>query len=291
MNDLTYSQTDSGLEVVILKTGEAFCPQFSYSRWVGKAQSTISERCSKLEIVDLESFKAPIGFPIGALIKTKLPLSSNGGLQEAILVPAKIFGRWLAKDNPELFDEAVEAGATQFLYSLAGYQLKAVQKETEIVETKAPLALDQEIRLVVDLLPNLLINSGIDPKLANGVALNYLGLHLPSAKDSVNEAHKLLAASNETDLLLTPTKIGKELNLSAVKVNNLLMALGYQVKNLSKKSKTEPDYFPTDLGKPYAGNTLATRKLQKEGADNTSYQHLKWKAEIIDILREQLKEV
>jgi hypothetical protein len=37
--------------------------------------------------------------------------------------------RWLAKDNPELFDEIGDAGATQLLYTLAGYQIKAVEIE------------------------------------------------------------------------------------------------------------------------------------------------------------------
>ena len=66
------------------------------------------------------------------------------------------------------------------------------------------------------------------------------------------------------------------------------MDLGYQVKNLNKTSKDEPAYFATDIGKPYASNTIATGRLYDSGADNTTYQHLKWRPQIVEILREQL---
>jgi hypothetical protein len=81
------------------------------------------------------------------------------------------------------------------------------------------------------------------------------------------------------------------LGVSARHINLLLLDIGYQVKNLNKKSKDEPAYLPTEIGQPYASNTIATGRLYESGADNTSYQHLKWKSQVIEILREQLIEV
>lgn len=130
--------------------------------------------------------------------------------------------------------------------------------------------------------------AGLDRKLTAGVMLNHAGLQMPALKQAVAESHSLLAASMPSELLLTPTKIGEELGVSARKVNLLLMDLGYQIKNLNKNSKDEPAYFPTEIGQPYASNTLATGRLYDNGADNTTYQHLKWKSQIVDILREQL---
>jgi hypothetical protein len=90
-------------------------------------------------------------------------------------------------------------------------------------------------------------------------------------KAAVNEAHALLAASTPSELLMTPTAIGEKLGVSARHVNLLLLDIGYQIKNLNKKSKDEPAYLPTEIGQPYASNTLATGKLYESGADNTTY--------------------
>lgn len=126
MNNLTYSQTKQGLEVVILNSGEAFCTQSSYSRWIGMDRTTIVKRCSNLETLEISDLQADVKiFTRDQLIKTQIDTGNQ--LHTVVLIPAKIMGRWLAKDNPEFFDEMVDAGATQFLYTLAGYQIKAVQ--------------------------------------------------------------------------------------------------------------------------------------------------------------------
>lgn len=140
----------------------------------------------------------------------------------------------------------------------------------------------------IDILSQCLSIAGLDSRLVAGVALNHAGVRMPQLKSAVEEGHQLLAATGQNDLLLTPTKIGKELGISGRKVNEILISLGYQIKNTSKKSKTEPDYFVTNAGNSYSGNTLTTGRLQNGKPDNTTYQHLKWKAEVIDVIREQL---
>ena len=140
----------------------------------------------------------------------------------------------------------------------------------------------------IDVLNQCLSIAGLDPRLIAGVALNHAGTRMPQLKQAVSESHGLLAAAGQNDLLLTPSKIGERLGVSGQKVNKVLLDLGFQVKNTSKKSKTEPDYFATESGKQYAGNTMATGELRDKGADNTTYQHLKWKESVIDIVRQNL---
>lgn len=124
--------------------------------------------------------------------------------------------------------------------------------------------------------------SSLNTALVDGFVLNRIGFHKPHLLPDITEAHKLLAATTTIpDVLLTPTLIGKELGISAVKVNKLLVSTGYQIKN-EKKSKGSPDYVPTELGKQYAELTMATG----DGTDNTTYQHLKWDKRILDILGE-----
>ena len=122
MTDLTYSKTPSGLEVVIIPSGAAYCTQSSYSRWLGIARQTISDRC---KTITTSTFEAVSEKPdTGCLIQASINTGSQS--REVVLIPAKIMFRWLAKDNPELFDEIGDAGATQLLYTLAGYQIKAI---------------------------------------------------------------------------------------------------------------------------------------------------------------------
>ena len=121
--------------------------------------------------------------------------------------------------------------------------------------------------------------------LVEGFLLNQLQSHHPELKDSINAAHGLLAATNAiSELLLTPTAIGKRLGVSARIVNAVLVANGYQVKNVSK-GKTEPAYLPTEKGKEFSVNTLATGR----STDNTSYQHIKWQESIVGIVQDLIE--
>lgn len=163
--------------------------------------------------------------------------------------------------------------------------IRCEEKLKELLQAQQPTIKDE-----LDVIKMCLEAANLQPALTAGVMLNHAGTRMPQLKGAVEEGHSLLAASLESDLLLTPTKIGKELGVSGRRVNQILLDLGYQVKNLKKTSKTEPDYLVTEIGKPYAGNTLATGKLQSGKADNTTYQHLKWKEEVIEIVREHLPE-
>jgi prophage antirepressor-like protein len=130
------------------------------------------------------------------------------------------------------------------------------------------------------LVKNSLLQAGISQPLAEGVYLNGLASLNPAIASSVMEAHQLLAATTPSSLLLTPTAIGKQMGISARKVNQLLTDFGFQVKN-PDKSKSAPNYVPTERGKAYANNTIATG----HSGDSTTYQHLKWQESIVGVLQ------
>jgi phage anti-repressor protein len=165
------------------------------------------------------------------------------------------------------------------------YFIRCEEKLKELLQSQSQQPTVKDELEVINLCLSV---AGLDPKLTAGVMLNHAGTRIPELKGAVQEGHELLAASGQTELLLTPTKIGKQLGISNRKVNEILLAIDFQVKNTGKISKTEPDYFVTESGKPYAGNTMATGKLQEKGADNSTYQHLKWKESVIDVIRGQL---
>jgi len=124
--------------------------------------------------------------------------------------------------------------------------------------------------------------SSVPAPLVDGMLLNEVQRYHPELKQSINAAHSLLAANTPiAEILLTPTAIGDRLGTSARVINALLTANGYQIKN-PNKGKTEPAYFPTEKGKPYSSNTIATGRKE----DNTSYQHTKWVESMVETVRD-----
>jgi len=86
-----------------------------------------------------------------------------------------------------------------------------------------------------------------------------------------------IAAPNN-DAYLTATEIGKEIGLSAMAVNKLLIAEGYQVK--VQASSSGSDYQATEKGAPFGRMFDTTRKGGK-GSQAT----LKWSNRIVKHLR------
>lgn len=141
----------------------------------------------------------------------------------------------------------------------------------------------EDIELEIKVLQQCLAIANLRPELIAGIVLNHSARRMPQLTESTNEAHKILAATTESELLLTPTSIGERLGISARAVNKLLLGMGLQTKN-PRKGKGEPSYLATAKGKKYAGNTIATGKV----GDNTSYQHLKWQETIVEVLSQVL---
>ncbi len=116
-------------------------------------------------------------------------------------------------------------------------------------------------------------NCHIKPELIAGIKLNAISKLKPQLASIIEESRKLLIQSSVDDrLLLTPTQLGQKMDLSAIKVNKLLIEKGLQIKNVNQKSKKEPSYLPTDFGQEFSTFTLSTGS----NGDSTSYQQLKW---------------
>jgi hypothetical protein len=112
MTSLTRFESNDGIELVIdTITGEAFATVSGYSRMSGKANSTIHERTSRLADSKLAETLTSIG------------------LKTSRLIPANIVGKWLIKDNPELAEKMLDAGATVYMHQLAGYKVTSTAIE------------------------------------------------------------------------------------------------------------------------------------------------------------------
>jgi len=272
-----------GIELVInTQTGEAFATQRGYTRMSGLSKQAISKRCS--QGVNQSQIKTA-------------EIQTPGGIQGVNLIPARLVFKWAIKDNPDLAEAMGEAGATVYMHQLAGFKVSSTATEP-IAQPKpepqpAPVASQTEPQKigssikatadVIEITRRFLTN--VNESLVNGFLLNQLQKFHPEIKTVVDDAHALLAATNTIpELLLNPTEVGKRLGLKPQEVNQLLINHGYQVKNVEKSSKTQPDYLPTEKGKPFSNFTLATGKNK----DNSSFQHLKWRESIIDELRDLL---
>lgn len=109
MSSLTVFKSDSGVEILIdTATGEAFASINGYVRMANSvSRQAIQQRLQGGKVEGVKTAE----------------IETEGGLQEARLIPAKVVYRWLMKDNPELAVEMGEVGATVFMHKLAGYQI------------------------------------------------------------------------------------------------------------------------------------------------------------------------
>lgn len=204
-------------------------------------------------------------------------IQTPGGVQSATVLEEAgiyqlIFGSKLS--SAEKFQDWVFEEVLPSIRKTGKYSVSEIQTEQQ----KLTPSVEQTVTVLNAL---RLAMPSISMPLLDGFVLNRIQAHHPELKADINAAHSLLAATNPIpEILLTPTAIGERLGISARTVNALLTANEYQVKNPSKK-KTEPAYLPTEKGKEYSSNTIATGK----GNDNTSYQHTKWNESMVEIVR------
>jgi hypothetical protein len=195
---------------------------------------------------------------------------SESGMYSLVLTSrkpqAKVFKRWITH---EVIPSIRKTGKYEVEQPIA----PQVEKPKLGSSVDATVAAINPLRHVL---------TSLDPALVDGFILNEIGKLHPELKKQINAAHSLLAANTPiAEILLTPTAIGDRLGLSGRGINALLTHHGYQIKN-PNKGKTEPAYFPTEKGKPYSSNTIATGRKE----DNTSYQHTKWVESMVETVRD-----
>lgn len=126
-----YDQNDMEL-VIDNETGEAFATVRGAARMLSVDPSTVSRRTSK--------------GVASSLVKTS-EIKTGQGVQRVSLIPAELIFEWAIKDNPTLAVQMGKAGATVFLYGLAGYEVKPAepaQPKTYIEALRALLESEEE---------------------------------------------------------------------------------------------------------------------------------------------------
>ncbi|MBW4675923.1 MAG: hypothetical protein KME52_18450 [Desmonostoc geniculatum HA4340-LM1] len=151
----------------------------------------------------------------------------------------------------------------------------------ELPQTLEPQALPtptaQEISELFDL---TLGGAGLDPRLIAGVKLNAIASYNPALLEAAEIAKSALSIPVD-EHLLRPTLLGEKLasltgeKWSAIRVNKVLVDLGFQVPNPDKN----PSYLPTEKGKLHSQIVLDTAK----GRDKT-VQSLQWHLSILEAL-------
>lgn len=151
------------------------------------------------------------------------------------------------------------------------------------LETKAPKAnpalIGREARLQFRMGLSVAKMLGLT---GNQAALSANGLALRTTGVDVLEAmgQKRLAAPQQ-EVLLTATDIGRELGgKSAISVNSMLEAFGFQVGGRDHKHRTY--WEPTALGLRAGAVMLDVERANKSG----NSRQLRWASSIIDVLRE-----
>jgi hypothetical protein len=212
-----------GIELVInTETGEAFATQSAVARMVDKGESTIRAFITSQKIE----------------VKTAKVLTTTG-LKTSQLLDEKSIVACLFKYNLPMAEKFTQLGVRVGLHQLAGYKVTTTAVQQQPSNTLS----------VVDglnLLRSSLLNCIAAP-LVEGVIINGIARICPEIAPEVKEAHKLLAATTESEVLLTPTSIGARLGISNRKVNIMLLNLGFQTKNIDHK-KGEPGYLATPKG-------------------------------------------
>jgi hypothetical protein len=220
---------------------------------------------SKSATLFIEEFESVTGIPVTETVQGGNPEKQGTWAIEEVAID---FAAWCSVGFRIWVSQQIRTLMSEGTVSLAPEQPKA-KLGTSVEATAVAL---NPLRMLLTTVPDALVE---------GFLLNEVQRYHPELKASINAAHSLLDATNPIpEILLTPTAISQRLGVSARVVNAILTANDYQIKNPSK-GKTEPAYLPTEKGKEYSSNTIATGR----GSDNTSYQHTKWNESIVSVVK------
>lgn len=189
-----------------------------------------------------------------------------------LALDAKRITQEVRNHNIKLLSDASDYGFQMLIDKMAGINIQPVQPQVK----------EDEVKQFNDILDSIFSNVPIKPELIAGIKLNTAKELAPQFAKYLEPARQLLINNTATDRqLMTVTEIGRKLNppLSAIAVNKLLIKKGFQVKNLNRKSKKDPAYIPTSMGRDYSDLTLAT--LQNN-ADTS--QQLRWYDSLMKVI-------
>ena len=136
-------------------------------------------------------------------------------------------------------------------------------------------------------------NAGVDKNVSEQIKLEGLMKMYPDSQHLLKPQKEAIAASNPMpEKPMTATEVGQQLGLrlgypkiSARKVNNKLLQLGYQASVTRIKRSTGKEvhdyYQPTEKGKPHSTLLLS---LYADGEGKATKAQLRWFESIISIL-------
>jgi prophage antirepressor-like protein len=136
----------------------------------------------------------------------------------------------------------------------------------------------QEIGSAIDV---VFACTAIDSRLIAGVKANQIAKSYPALASAMEESKTLLGIPVEKELV-RPTQLAElyaqktGLEISAKRMNLLLMEKGMQTKNTSSSS---PLWLPTEEGKEYSQIVLDTAK-----GHNKTVQSLQWYPSVVDVI-------
>ncbi|QKQ75610.1 Bro-N domain-containing protein [Nostoc sp. TCL240-02] len=177
-----------------------------------------------------------------------------------------------------------KAQAKRFKKWVTSEVLPSIRKtgKYELPQAEQPPALpNPTAQEISDLFDLTLGGAGLDSKLIAGVKLNAIASYNPALLEAAEIAKSALAIPVD-ETLVRPTQLGEKLSAktgqkwSAIKVNKLLMDLGFQIPNPDGKN---PAYLPTEKGKDYSQLVLDTAK----GRDKT-VQSLQWHLSVLEAI-------
>jgi hypothetical protein len=180
-------------------------------------------------------------------------------------------GRYCTEQARLVCQAFMTIGIRSWMQKIKGWEQETAPKQI------LPTPSLEEISTLLDL---TLGKAGLEPKLVAGAKLNAIAKRYPHLKQEAEEAKSMLAVSVENKLL-APRQLGEILTeqtgdiWSPQRVNKFLIEEGFQVRN----PEGNPDYLPTEKGKPYSQMTLNTAK----GRDKT-VQHLRWLESVLETL-------
>jgi hypothetical protein len=196
-----------------------------------------------------------LGFSIRKSVSVDIDTKDNCPSQQGYLIeiiPSNIFGQSI--DQGTWVHRKVALRLAQWLSPDFAIQVDEwvedllLNGKVELVPEKPKSTISAYEGL--SMLRESLLNC-VAPPLVEGIIINGIGRICPEIEPEIKAAHKLLAATTESEILLTPTSIGERLGISNRKVNSILINMGYQVKNTNAK-KGEPAYLATPKGIPHA---------------------------------------
>ena len=191
-----------------------------------------------------------------------------------LALDAKRISKEVRNHNIKLLSDASDYGFQALIDKMAGIGEEITAKEVKPHLELTPILITSTIDLIF-------VGVNIKPEIVAGVKCNAIKKEYPQLGSAIDGAISVLRENTASKpKLMTPTELGKHLNLSGQKINKLLIETGLQVKNENKKSRKDSTYIPTDKGSEFCSYTLSTGKT----GDNTTYQQLLWYESVLDVI-------